>query len=73
MYIQIINFSGTIASKINVTLKGVNRPVSKLHLILAVANLLAHNNIRQICYCGQLSLQSNALNCSFSDSLVPKG
>ena len=34
-----------IASKINVT---------KLHSTLAVANLLAHNNIRQICYCSQL-------------------
>ena len=30
--------------------------------ILAVTNLLAHNNISQICYCGQISLQSAAAN-----------
>ena len=30
----------TIASKINVTPKGVNLPISKLHSILAVANFL---------------------------------
>ena len=34
----------TIASKINGTSKGVYLPVSKLHSILAIANLLAHNN-----------------------------
>ena len=45
----------------------------KLHSILAVANLLAHNNISQICYCGQISLQSAAVNCSFSDHLTPVG
>ena len=43
----------TIASKINVTPKGVYLAISKLHSIL-----LAHNNISQICYCGQISLQS---------------
>ena len=32
------------------------------------ANLLAHNNKSQICYCGQISLQSAAVNCSFPDS-----
>ena len=57
-----------IASKINVTPKGVYLPISKLHSILAVANLLAHNNKSQICYCGQISLQSAAVNCSFSDT-----
>ena len=46
-------------------------PISKLDSILAVANLLAHNNISQICYCGQISLQSAAVNCSFSDNLTP--
>ena len=51
--------------KINVTFKGVYLPISKLHLILAVPNLLAHNNIGQICYCGQILLQSAAVNCSF--------
>ena len=45
--------------------KGVYLPISKLHSILAVANLLAHNNKSQICYCGQISLQSAAVNCSF--------
>ena len=40
----------------------------ELHSILAVANLLAHNNISEICYCGQISLQSPAVNCSFSDN-----
>ena len=35
----------TINSKINGTLKGVYLPILKLHSILAVANLLAHNNI----------------------------
>ena len=35
-----------------------------------IANLLAHNNISQICYCGQISLQSAAVNCSF---LTPMG
>ena len=34
--------------------------ISKLNSILAAANLLAHNNISQICYCGQISLQSGA-------------
>ena len=63
----------TIASKIDITPKGVYLAISKLHLILAVANLLAHNNISQICYCGQISLQSAAVNCNFSDNLTPVG
>ena len=58
----------TIASKINVTPQGVYLSISKLHSILSVANLLAHNNKSQICYCGQISLQSAAVNCSFSDT-----
>ena len=41
-------------------------PISKLHSILA--NLLAHNNKSQFCYCGLISLQSAAANCSFSDT-----
>ena len=40
------------------TPKVVYLPISKLHTILAVANLFAHNNKSQICYCGQFSLQS---------------
>ena len=55
----------SIASKINDTLRGVYLSISKLHSILDVANLLAHNNISQICYCGQFSLQSAAVNFSF--------
>ena len=58
----------TIASKINVTTKGVYLPISNPHSILAVANLLAHNNKSQICYCGQISLQGAAVNCRFSDT-----
>ena len=53
--------------------KSVYLPISKLHSILTVANLLAHNNISQICYCGQISLQSAAVNCSFSDNLTSLG
>ena len=33
----------------------------------------SHNNISQICYCGQISFQSAAVNCSFSDNLTPLG
>ena len=47
--------------------KGVYLPISKLHSILALVNLLAHNNISQI------SLQSAAVNCSFCDNLTPLG
>ena len=59
----------TIASKIDGTPKGVYLPISKPHSFLAVANLLAHNNKSQICYCGRISLQGAAVNYSFSDSL----
>ena len=45
-------------------------PILKLHLILAISNLLAHNNKSQICYCGQISLQSAAVNCSFSSDTI---
>ena len=40
-----------ISSKINGTPKNVYLTISKQHSTLAVANLLAHNNISQICYC----------------------
>ena len=59
----------TIASKINVTIKGAYLPISKPY----IANFLAHNNISEICYCVQISLQSAAVNCSFSDNLTPLG
>ena len=67
----LLSLACTIASKINGTPKGVYLPISKLHSMLAVANLLAHNNKSQICYCGQISLQSAAVNCSFPDNLTP--
>ena len=35
------------------------------------SDLLDHNNISQICYCGQFSLQSASINCCFSDNLTP--
>ena len=53
--------------------KGVYLPISKLHSISAVANLFAHNNVSEISYCGQISLQSAAVSCSFSDNLTPLG
>ena len=33
--------------------------------------LLPCDNIGQICYCGQISLQSATVNCSFYDNLTP--
>ena len=62
----------TIASKTNVTPKADYLPISNLHSILAVANFLAHNNISQIYYCCLISLQSNVVNCRFSD-VTPRG
>ena len=68
--------------------KGVYLPISMLHsisaianllahfgatVILEVANLLAHNSMSQICYCGQISLQTATVNCSFSDNLSHLG
>ena len=38
-------YRGIIASKINLTPKGVHFPISKIHFILTFAYLLAHNNI----------------------------
>ena len=38
---------------------------------LSRSKLLVHNNIIQICYCGEISLQSVAVNCSFSNNLTP--
>ena len=61
-----------IASKIYGTAKYI-RSILKLHSILAVTNLLAHNSISQICYCDQISLQSNAVKCSFSENLTALG
>ena len=69
VYTCLTLYNLTIASKINGTPRVVCLPISKQHSILAVVNLLAHNNKSQICYCGQISLQSAAVNCSFSDTL----
>ena len=71
--INILTFIFHRTSKINVTPKDVYLLISKLLSILAVANVLAHNNISQICYCGHISIQSAAVNCSFSDYLTPLG
>ena len=65
------DISGTIANKINGTCKGAYLPFLKLHLILAVANSLSHNNISHICFWCQISLQSVAVNCCFSGNLTP--
>ena len=62
----------TIKSKINDTLpNGVYLPISKLHSILAIANLLAHNNMSPICYCGQIYYRVLQLTGDFwlSDTL----
>ena len=54
--------------------KRVFLPISKLHSILAIANLLAHNDVSQICYTASpISLQSAAVNCSFNDCLATWG
>ena len=62
-----------MASKINVTPKGLHLSILKLYSVLAVAILLVHNEISQICYCDQISLQSTAVKYSFSDNLIPLG
>ena len=36
-------------------------PISKLHSTVAVVNLLEHNNISQICYCGQERIEPKNL------------
>ena len=53
------------ASKRNAIPKGVFLPFSKLYSILAVANLLAHNN--------KFYYSVLQLNCSFSDVLTTSG
>ena len=46
------NVTCTINSKINGTPKGIYLPISKLHSVLVVVYLLAHNNL-WLCYYGQ--------------------
>ena len=48
------NERGTFNSKINGTPKGVYLPISKLNSILALANLLEHNNL-WLCYYVQVN------------------
>ena len=62
-----------ITSKVNDTPKGVYLPISKEHSNSAVANLLTHINKSQFCYCGQISLQSAAVNYSLSDNMTHLG
>ena len=38
---------------------------------IVIPKIHANDNISQICYGGQISSQSNAVNCSFSDNLTP--
>ena len=67
---------GTIACKINGTIKGVYLPISKQHSILAVANILNYQKkeiISQIYFCCQISLLCAAVNCSVYDNLTPLG
>ena len=45
---KILDRQCTIASKINVTPKGIYLLISKQHSILAVANLFSHNNISHL-------------------------
>ena len=49
---------------------GVYLHISKINSISAVENILVHNNISHICYCGPISA---TVNCSFSDILTPLG
>ena len=60
-------------AKVLITHKGVYLPISKLHWILAAVNLLAQNNISQICYSSQISLHSVVVNCRFFANLTPLG
>ena len=53
--------------------EGVYLPISKLHSILAITNSFACNDISQICYYGQISLQSAAAYSSSTDNLTPFG
>ena len=41
-------------------------PIQKLHSILVVMNLLAHNSLSQICYCGQIYYRVLQLTAVFS-------
>ena len=55
--------SCTTYSKINGTSKDVYLPLSKLHSILAIANLLAHNNIAKLLCASKFATVK--IECSF--------
>ena len=61
VYMHVHIYIDMCVRKINVTPRGVYLPISKIHSTLFIVNLLAHNNISQICYCSQISLQSAAV------------
>ena len=64
----------TITSKINFTPQRFSLAHFEATFDFSrIANLLAHNNISRICYCGQISLQSASVNCSITDNLTPLG
>ena len=54
----------TVNSKINGTSEGVYLPISKLHSISAVANLLAHNNMTISLLCAS-KFATAEIECSF--------
>ena len=61
---NVIVLKSTINSKINGTPKGVYLPISKLHSILAIANLLAHNKL-WLCYYEQVNSLMQKSNVAF--------
>ena len=65
-----LQFVGTIASKINDTPKGTYLPISKLHSILAVANLLAKNK-KKFKFVTAVKFHYRVLQ--FTDNLTPLG
>ena len=57
-------FTCTVNSKINGTPKGTKMPISKLHSILAVANLLAYNNF-MVMLLWASKFATTKIKCSF--------
>ena len=65
---------GTITSKINVTPQRCLLVDFEVTLDFSSSKFTCpYNNISQICYCGQISLQSAAVNCTFFYNLTPLG
>ena len=61
----------TVNSKIFVTPKVFNLPITKLHSILAVSNLLAYNNFMVTLLCAS-KFATTKIECSFEmDRLTP--